>query len=48
MIKKDKIKKKKFNKGDFVVYPSYGLGKITAIKNEIFSKSKYIWKFSKN
>ena len=37
MIKKNKIKKKKFNKGDFVVYPSYGLGKITAIKNEIFS-----------
>ena len=37
MIKKNKILKKKFNKGDFVVYPSYGLGKITGIKNEIFS-----------
>ena len=31
-----KIKtKKKFNKGDFVVYPSYGLGKIIGIQNEI-------------
>ena len=27
--------KKKFNKGDFVVYPSYGLGKIIGIQNEI-------------
>ena len=36
-----KIKKKnlklKFNKGDYVVYPSYGPGKILAIKNEIIT-----------
>ena len=32
MIKKTK---EKFNKGDFVVYPSYGLGKIKGIQNEI-------------
>ena len=34
MIKK-KERKKVFTKGDFVVYPSYGLGKIKAIQNEI-------------
>ena len=36
-----KIKKKnlklKFNKGDYVVYPSYGPGKILAIKKEIIT-----------
>ena len=34
MIKK-KERKKVFTKGDFVVYPSYGLGKIKGIQNEI-------------
>ena len=32
---KRKTSIKKFNKGDFVVYPSYGLGKISGIQNEI-------------
>ena len=36
MIKK-KSPKKTFNKGDFVVYPSYGLGKIKGIQNEIIA-----------
>ena len=36
MIKK-KTPKKTFNKGDFVVYPSYGLGKIKGIQNEIIA-----------
>ena len=33
MIKK-KNPEKTFSKGDFVVYPSYGLGKIKGIQNE--------------
>ena len=36
MINKKKPKKT-FNKGDFVVYPSYGLGKIKGIQNEIIA-----------
>ena len=36
MIKK-KNPKKTFNKGDYVVYPSYGLGKIKGIQNEIIA-----------
>ena len=37
MVEKKKYKRKKiiFNKGDYVVYPSYGPGKITGIQNEI-------------
>ena len=37
MVKKKekKIVKNKFNKGDFVVYPSYGPGRIIAVKKEI-------------
>ena len=39
MIKKKKTKTSKisFNKGDYVVYPSYGPGKILAIKKEIIN-----------
>ena len=33
MIKRSR--KANFNKGDFVVYPSYGLGKINGIQNEL-------------
>ena len=36
MVKKV-VKRKVFNKGDFVVYPSYGLGKIKGIQNEIIA-----------
>ena len=36
MIKK-KNPEKTFSKGDFVVYPSYGLGKIKGIQNEIIA-----------
>ncbi len=36
MIKK-KNPEKNFGKGDFVVYPSYGLGKIKGIQNEIIA-----------
>ena len=39
MIKK-KTPKKTFNKGDFVVYPSYGLGKIKGIQNEIIAGNR--------
>ena len=34
-MEKKKVKRKIYNKGDFVVYPSYGLGKIKGIQNEI-------------
>ena len=34
-MEKKKEKRKIYNKGDFVVYPSYGLGKIKGIQNEI-------------
>ncbi len=37
MVKSKKISKLKFIKGDYVVYPSYGPGKILAIKKEIIS-----------
>ena len=37
MKKKIKQDKAKFNKGDYVVYPSYGPGKIIAVKKEIIS-----------
>ena len=37
MVKKIKTSRKKFNKGDFVVYPSYGPGKVLAIKKEIIN-----------
>ncbi len=37
MVKKIKTSKAKFNKGDYVVYPSYGPGKILAIKKEIIN-----------
>ena len=36
MVKK-KVANLKFNKGDYVVYPSYGPGKILAIKKEIIN-----------
>ena len=36
-MKKKKTSKSKFNKGDYVVYPSYGPGKILAIKKEIIN-----------
>ena len=35
MVKDKKNSKAIFNKGDHVVYPSYGPGKILAIKKEI-------------
>ena len=35
MVKKKNTSNLKFNKGDYVVYPSYGPGKILAIKKEI-------------
>ena len=34
-MEKKKVKRKIYNKGDFVVYPSYGLVKIKGIQNEI-------------
>ena len=34
---KKKVNRKSFSKGDFVVYPSYGLGKIKGIQNEIIA-----------
>ena len=37
MVKKIKTSRTKFNKGDYVVYPSYGPGKILAIKKEIIN-----------
>ena len=37
MVKKKKKSNAKFNKGDHVVYPSYGPGKILAIKKEIIN-----------
>ena len=37
MVKSKKISKLKFTKGDYVVYPSYGPGKILAIKKEIIN-----------
>ena len=38
MVKKKQISTKiKFNKGDYVVYPSYGPGKILGIKKEIIN-----------
>ena len=37
MAKDKKDSKMKFNKGDHVVYPSYGPGKILAIKKEIIN-----------
>ena len=42
MVKKKKSNAK-FNKGDHVVYPSYGPGKILAIKKEIINgkRSRY-------
>jgi len=36
-MEKKKVKRKIYNKGDFVVYPSYGLGKIKGIQNEIIA-----------
>ena len=35
MVKRRKTSNLKFNKGDHIVYPSYGPGKILAIKKEI-------------
>ena len=35
MVKRKKTSNLKFNKGDYVVYPTYGPGKILAIKKEI-------------
>jgi len=35
--KKKKTSNAKFNKGDFVVYPSYGPGRILAIKKEVIN-----------
>ena len=37
MVKRKKTSNLKFNKGDYVVYPSYGPGKIVAIKKEIIT-----------
>ena len=37
MVKRKKTSNLKFNKGDYVVYPSYGPGKILAIKKEIIT-----------
>ena len=37
MVKSKKTSNAKFNKGDNVVYPSYGPGKILAIKKEIIN-----------
>ena len=37
MVKKIKTSEIKFNKGDYVVYPSYGPGKVLAIKKEIIN-----------
>ena len=37
MVKSKKVSKLIFNKGDYVVYPSYGPGKILAIKKEIIT-----------
>ena len=37
MVKKIKTSRTKFNKGDYVVYPSYGPGKGLAIKKEIIN-----------
>ena len=37
MVKSKKISKSQFTKGDYVVYPSYGPGKILAIKKEIIT-----------
>ena len=37
MVKNKKTSNAKFNKGDHVVYPSYGPGKILAIKKEIIN-----------
>ena len=37
MVKKKKKSNAKFNKGDHVVYPSYGPGKILGIKKEIIN-----------
>ena len=37
MIKSKKTNNMKFNKGDYVVYPSYGPGKILGVKKEIFN-----------
>lgn len=36
-MEKKKVKRKIYNKGDFVVYQSYGLGKIKGIQNEIIA-----------
>ena len=37
MVKRKKTSNVKFKKGDYVVYPSYGPGKILAIKKEVIS-----------
>jgi len=37
MVKRKKTSNLKFNKGDYVVYPTYGPGKILAIKKEIIT-----------
>ena len=37
MVKRKKTSNLKFSKGDYVVYPSYGPGKILAIKKEIIT-----------
>ena len=40
MVKSKKTSNAKFNKGDNVVYPSYGPGKILAIKKEIINDKR--------
>ena len=37
MVKRKKTSNLKFNKGDYIVYPSYGPGKVLAIKKEIIT-----------
>ena len=37
MVKRKKTSNLKFSKGDYVVYPTYGPGKILAIKKEIIT-----------
>ena len=37
MVKRKKTSNLKFSKGDYVVYPSYGPGKVLAIKKEIIT-----------
>ena len=37
MVKNKKTSNAKFNKGDHVVYPSYGPGKILGVKKEIIN-----------